>query len=73
MSELSNNNDNDELNDDKRKTHKRVLKMCYCIQKYDNDDIFEYTVKKPIKYVKIEELNEYDCTICLNPLQRDTV
>lgn len=31
MSELSNNNDNDELNDDKRKTHKRVLKMCYCI------------------------------------------
>lgn len=35
--------------------------------------MLENTIKKPIKFVKIEELNEYDCTICLNTLQRDTV
>lgn len=35
--------------------------------------MFENIIKKPIKFVKIEELNEYDCTICLNTLQRDTV
>lgn len=35
--------------------------------------MFESAVKKPIEYVEIEELKEYDCTVCLNPLQRDTV